>query len=302
MKGIKDMIKKMLSKYTSNERKNLKWIFLFLFPSILIFLIFNMIPIITIFVTSFTKWDGFNTPQFIGVDNFTRLFQDNTFIISSINLLKWSVLASTVHVGFGVLVAFILYEKPIGGKFTKSVFMIPNVISAAAWALIFKFLFDNEMGVINSFVRIIFPDFNVSWLNSSPYAFWAVTLTWLFFAVIVTLIVLNELLAIPDSLIEAAQIDGATKWDIVRRIQLPMCRKSIGTSVIASITARVAMYEQIALTTSGGPADDTMNLPLMLVNSINNYNYGYANTIGVMMIIFGLVTLVAVNKLFRMND
>lgn len=296
------MIKKMLSKYTSNERKNLKWIFLFLFPSILIFLIFNMIPIITIFVTSFTKWDGFNTPQFIGVDNFTRLFQDNTFIISSINLLKWSVLASTVHVGFGVLVAFILYEKPIGGKFTKSVFMIPNVISAAAWALIFKFLFDNEMGVINSFVRIIFPDFNVSWLNSSPYAFWAVTLTWLFFAVIVTLIVLNELLAIPDSLIEAAQIDGATKWDIVRRIQLPMCRKSIGTSVIASITARVAMYEQIALTTSGGPADDTMNLPLMLVNSINNYNYGYANTIGVMMIIFGLVTLVAVNKLFRMND
>lgn len=302
MKGIKDMIKKMLSKYTSNERKNLKWIFLFLLPSILIFLIFNMIPIITIFVTSFTKWDGFNTPQFIGVDNFTRLFQDNTFIISSINLLKWSVLASTVHVGFGVLVAFILYEKPIGGKFTKSVFMIPNVISAAAWALIFKFLFDNEMGVINSFVRIIFPDFNVSWLNSSPYAFWAVTLTWLFFAVIVTLIVLNELLAIPDSLIEAAQIDGATKWDIVRRIQLPMCRKSIGTSVIASITARVAMYEQIALTTSGGPADDTMNLPLMLVNSINNYNYGYANTIGVMMIIFGLVTLVAVNKLFRMND
>lgn len=302
MKGIKDMIKKMLSKYTSNERKNLKWIFLFLLPSILIFLIFNMIPIITIFVTSFTKWDGFNTPQFIGVDNFTRLFQDNTFIISSINLLKWSVLASTVHVGFGVLVAFILYEKPIGGKFTKSVFMIPNVISAAAWALIFKFLFDNEMGVINSFVRIIFPDFNVSWLNSSPYAFWAVTLTWLFFAVIVTLIVLNELLAIPDSLIEAAQIDGATKWDIVKRIQLPMCRKSIGTSVIASITARVAMYEQIALTTSGGPADDTMNLPLMLVNSINNYNYGYANTIGVMMIIFGLVTLVAVNKLFRMND
>lgn len=296
------MIKKMLSKYTSNERKNLKWIFLFLLPSILIFLIFNMIPIITIFVTSFTKWDGFNTPQFIGVDNFTRLFQDNTFIISSINLLKWSVLASTVHVGFGVLVAFILYEKPIGGKFTKSVFMIPNVISAAAWALIFKFLFDNEMGVINSFVRIIFPDFNVSWLNSSPYAFWAVTLTWLFFAVIVTLIVLNELLAIPDSLIEAAQIDGATKWDIVKRIQLPMCRKSIGTSVIASITARVAMYEQIALTTSGGPADDTMNLPLMLVNSINNYNYGYANTIGVMMIIFGLVTLVAVNKLFRMND
>ncbi|RAN65097.1 carbohydrate ABC transporter permease [Dolosigranulum pigrum] len=296
------MIKKMLSKYTSNERKNLKWIFLFLLPSILIFLIFNMIPIITIFVTSFTKWDGFNTPQFIGVDNFTRLFQDNTFIISSINLLKWSVLASTVHVGFGVLVAFILYEKPIGGKFTKSVFMIPNVISAAAWALIFKFLFDNEMGVINSFVRIIFPDFNVSWLNSSPYAFWAVTLTWLFFAVIVTLIVLNELLAIPDSLIEAAQIDGATKWDIVKRIQLPMCRKSIGTSVIASITARVAMYEQIALTTSGGPEDDTMNLPLMLVNSINNYNYGYANTIGVMMIIFGLVTLVAVNKLFRMND
>lgn len=284
------------------QKKEYKWIYLFLLPSIVVFLLFNFVPIITVIVTAFTSWNGFSSPVFNGLENFTRLFNNDAFWISLKNLLVWSALAAIVHVGFGVIIAFILYEKPFGWKFTRSVFMIPNIISAAAWAVIFRFMFDNNMGIVNGFIRFFNPNFNVQWLNVSPYAFWAVTLTWLFFAVIVTLIVLNELLSIPTSLIEAAEIDGATKWQIILRIQLPMCRKAIGTSIIASITARVTMYEAIALTTNGGPGYDTMNLPLMLVDSITNLNYGSANAIGLLMIIYGIVTLFLINKLFKMNE
>lgn len=290
------------NKVSKLKRGEYKWIYLFLLPSIVVFLLFNLIPIVTIFVTSFTQWDGFNAPQFTGLQNFINLFQNRAFLISVKNLLLWSILASTIHVGFGVLIAFILYEKPVGWKFARSVYMIPNIISAAAWALIVSFLFDSQMGVINTVVRLFIPGFDVQWLSTSPYAFWTVTFTWLFFAVIVTLIVLNELLAIPEELIEAARIDGASKWQIISKIQLPMCRRAIGTSVIASVTARVTMYEQIALTTNGGPGDDTMNLPLMLVNSITDLNYGSANAIGLVMIIIGILTLIVVNKAFRMND
>ena len=293
---------KKRKKPTKMEQKEYKGIYLFLLPAIIVFLLFNFLPILTIIYTSFTSWDGFNPPSFVGLQNFVNLINEGSFLISVKNLIYWSFLAGIVHVGFGVLIAFILYEKPFGWKFTRSVFMIPNVISAAAWALIFRFIFDNDMGIINSTIRMVFPNFNIQWLSQSPYAFWTVTLTWLFFAVIVTLIVYNELLSIPDELIEAAEMDGAKKWDVITKIQLPMTRKSIGTSVIASITARVAMYEQIALTTNGGPGDDTMNLPIMLVNSINNMNYGYANAIGFVMIIFGILTLVGINKWFRMNE
>ena len=81
-----------------------------------------------------------------------------------------------------------------------------------------------------------------------------VTFTWLFYAVIVTLLVLGDLMNIPQELNEAAKIDGASGWQLVRHIQLPLCRSAIGTSVICTLTSRISMYEQISLTTQGGPA------------------------------------------------
>ena len=284
------------------ERKNYKWIYLFLLPSILVFLVFYLQPIITVFYTSFTKWDGFNSPTFIGLQNYITMFKNEAFQISLRNIILWSIIAATLHVGFGVLIAFILYQKPKGWKFTRAVFMVPNVISAAAWAIIYKFIFNDDMGILNNIIRKINPDFHVQWFYTSPYAFWAVTFTWLFYAVIVTLIVLNDLMAVPEELTEAAKVDGATGWQVITKIQLPLCRNAIGTGVICSITARVAMYEQIALTTAGGPGDDTMNLPIILVKSIQDMKYGYANANGVIMFILGLITLALVNKAFRMNE
>lgn len=284
------------------EKRNYKWIYLFLLPSILIFLFFYLSPIVTVFVTSFTKWDGFNSPVFTGLDNYKQMIGSDTFRIALKNLLLWSIIAGTMHVGFGVLVAFILFQKPFGWKITRTVFMIPNVISAAAWALIYKFIFNNDMGILNNIIRKFDPDFGVQWFYQSPYAFWAVTLTWLFYAVIVTLVVLNDLMAIPEELNEAARVDGASKWQIITRIHLPLCRNAIGTGIICSITSRIAMYEQIALTTAGGPGDDTMNLPIILVKSISNMKYGYANANGVVMFLLGLLILALVNRAFHMNE
>ena len=273
------------------QRANYKWIYLFLLPTIVIFAMFYLMPIAQVFVTSFTKWDGFNAPKFNGLTNYINLFTNSSFLIALKNLLWWCVIALTLHVGFGTLVAFVLYQRPHGWKFTRTVFMIPNVISAAAWAMIYKFIFNNDFGILNSVIRVFNPNFNVQWFYKSPWAFWAVTFTWLFYAVIVTLVVLGDLMNIPKELNEAALMDGATGWQLIRYIQLPLCRASIGTSVIASLTSRIAMYEQIALTTSGGPGDDTMSLPIILVKGIMDYRYGYANAVGVVMFIIGLIVL-----------
>lgn len=296
------MRKKEKVEITELEKRNYKWIYLFLLPSLLVFAVFYLQPIVTVFATSLTKWDGFNSPQFIGLKNYIDMFGSDTFRISLKNLLLWSAIAATLHVGFGVLVAFILYHKPKGWKITRAVFMIPNVISAAAWAMIYKFIFNNDMGLLNNMIRKINPDFNVQWFYQSPWAFWAVTFTWLFYAVIVTLIVMNDLMAIPAELTEAAKVDGATGWQVTRLIHLPLCRNAIGTGIICSITARIAMYEQIFLTTAGGPGDDTMNIPIILVKSISDMKYGHANANGVIMFILGLIILAVINKAFKMNE
>lgn len=289
-------------RYSRAERQSLPWVYLFLLPTLILFITFYLVPIITVFTTSLSRWDGFNAPKWNGFTNYVRLFSQDSFMYSLKNLFWWSIIASTVHVGFGVLIAYLLYEKPKGWKFVRAVFMIPNVISVAAWAMIYKFVFNNEFGVLNTLVRFFVPSFSVNWFYESPWAFWAVTITWVFYAVIVTLIVLGDLMAIPKELLEASQIDGASGWKRTKYIMLPLCRTSIGTSVILSVTSRIAMYESIALTTRGGPADDTMNLSLVLVRYITDYNYGMANATAVIMFLIGIAVLFVINKIFRMND
>lgn len=292
----------MIKRVSPLQRRNLPWIYLFLLPTLLIFFVFYFVPIITVFITSFTRWNGYTQPVFNGLRNYTRLFAQGSFIISLKNLGLWALVAAVLHVGFGVLVSFLLFEKPFAWKFVRAVFMIPNVISAAAWAMIYRFIFNDDFGLLNNIIRLLSPGFHVNWFYQSPAAFWAVTFTWLFYAVIVMLIVLADLMAIPQEIEEAARIDGASRSQVTFYINLPLCRNSIGTGVILSVTARIAMYENIALTTRGGPGDDTMNLALILVKNVTDMNYGLANTTAVVMFLFGIVTLLLVNRLFRMND
>lgn len=291
-----------LKYYSRIERKRFSWIFLFLLPTIVLFIMFYLMPIVTVLFTSFTRWDGFSSPVFNGVNNYLRLFRQSSFLISLRNFINWSLIAVVGHVGFGVMIAFFLYRRPWGWKIVRSTFMIPNVVSAAAWAMIYKFIFNNEFGVLNTLIRFIVPGFSVNWFYQSPAAFWAVTFTWLFYAVIVTLIVLGDLMAIPKETLEAAEIDGAGGMQLTRYIKLPLCRNSIGTAIILSITSRIAMYENIALTTRGGPGDDTMGLALILVNNINDYNYGLANATAMIMFVIGILTLLVINRLFRMSE
>jgi raffinose/stachyose/melibiose transport system permease protein len=288
----------------NNKRLTKIWIAIFLAPSILIFLMFYLVPIVTVFVTGFTEWNGFGWPVMTGFDNYVKLITyDDTFLKSLRNLVSWSLIAGTLHVGFGTLVAFILYKRPLGWRVVRGTFMIPNVISVAAWALIYNFIFNDDIGIINNFMRDIgFTHFHVKWFYESPAAFIAVTLTWLFYAVIVTLIVLNGLMAIPKEVQEAALLDGASEWQTTRYINLPLVRNAVGTGIILSITARIAMFEEVTLTTRGGPGNETYNIPLMLYNGIVNSEYGYANAAGSIMIILGVLVLLLVNKMFKMNE
>lgn len=286
----------------SLKRRYFPSIYLFLLPTVVIFVMFYLSPIITVFTTAFTKWDGFNSPTFVGLRNFTRLFERESFQYSLRNLLAWALISMTLHVAFGTLVAFLLYDRFKGWKFVRAVFMIPNVISMAAWAMIYKFIFNNDYGVLNNLIRKIIPSFQVNWFYESPAAFWAVTFTWLFYAVVVTLIVLSDLMAIPSELHEAAKIDGASGWQVTWRINLPLCRNALGTAVICSGTARISMYEAISLTTRGGPGNDTMNLPVLLVNNITDMNYGMANAVASIMFVVGIVLLLVIRAVFRMND
>ena len=260
-------------------------------------------PLVTVVVTSLTKWNGFNAPEFIGFRHYIDLFANPQFRTALWNTIRWGLCAMIIHVPFGVLTALILAKKPKGWRFTRAVFMIPNIMGWTALSLLFLFVYLPRAGILNGLIQAFgFEDFEHNWLYAPGTAFGAVTIIWLFFAAVITLITLSELLAIPDTLYDSAKIDGASDFQIDWYINLPLIRTILGTGVILAVTSVFKQFEIVYLTTSGGPANRTINLSVMMVNRIfNSMEYGYANALAVVLLVIGVVFIVTAQRIFRLG-
>lgn len=277
----------------------------FLLPCLLLFGLIYLIPLIMVIVSSFFEWKAGGVFNFVGLQNYINAFtNDPRMARALINTGIWVLLQSTVHVGIGTVIAFMLSKKLRGWKVLRTIYMIPNVVSAAALGVIFLNVFNPKYGIINSLVSAITgAPFEKNWFFEQNSAFMTVTWSWLLYTGMIIIVVLAGILAIPEDIIEAARIDGATEMQINLKVRLPLIRTVLGTGVILAATSMLREFELIYLTTNGGPGDTTLNLPLYLYKtSMTDNNYGYANMMGVVLIVAGIIAVQAINKLFRMNE
>jgi len=277
----------------------------FLLPCILLFALIYLIPMGIVFVTSFCEWKSGGVFHFVGLHNYIEAFVNDTRMHQALkNTGIWALLQSTVHVGIGTITAFILSRKIKGWKILRTIFMIPNVISAAALGVIFLNVFNPKYGLLNSMISTLSGStFSKNWYFDQNSAFLTVTWSWLLYAGLVMILVLAGVMSVPEDVLEAARIDGASGLQIDFKIRLPLVRTILGTCVIISATSMLREFELIYLTTNGGPGDTTLNLPLYLYKtSLTDNNYGYANMMGVLLIILGIFAVFAINKLFRMSE
>ncbi|MGI5957804.1 MAG: carbohydrate ABC transporter permease [Massiliimalia sp.] len=273
-------------------------IFWFLLPALIMFCLVYLWPLFLSIGSSFCSWNGFEDMKFIGLKNYIELFQDDNFSAAMWNTIKWALCAAFIHVPWGVLVALVLAKKMRGWRFVRSAFMVPNIISQSGMALLFMFIFKPDAGILNSVIKIFAgDDFNINWLYDQRTAFFALTQIWLWFAAVITLITLAELLSISPDLYEAAKIDGANVWQIDWYINIPLLRNIIGTGMIIAITSVFKMFDIIYMTTNGGPGNETINLAVMSVNAIVvQSRYGYANAIGIVMLLMGVIVMLVIQK------
>lgn len=182
--------------------------------------------------------------------------------------------------------------------------MLPNIISSAALGMLFYNIFNPMYGPVNKLIQALgFKDFRANWYADTRLSFFAVTLTWLPFAAIVAILVIAELAAIPDSILEAAIVDGAGELALIWHIKLPLVRSAIGTGTILAATSMLQKLDILAMTSNGGPGNRTMNLPLLIYKTaFNTNNFGMANAQGVVLILVGLLSIGIINKVYRMNE
>lgn len=277
----------------------------FLLPCLLLFGLIYLIPMCIVFGSSFFEWKAGGIFRFVGLENYINAFLNDGRMKTAIkNTVIWVLLQCVIHVALGTVIAFLLARRLRGWKILRTIYMIPNVVSAAALGVIFLNVFNAKYGLLNSFIaQVMGKPFTKNWFFEQNSAFPTVTVTWLLYSGLIVILVLAGIMSIPEDVVEAARIDGASNMQVNLRIRLPLIRTVMGTSVILAATSKLREFELIYLTTNGGPGDKTLNLPLYLYKaSMMDNNYGYANMMGVVLIIAGVIVVYCINQLFRMNE
>jgi raffinose/stachyose/melibiose transport system permease protein len=211
--------------------------------------------------------------------------------------------ATLLHVPLGVYIAITLSKKLPGWRLFRTFFFLPNVISLAAWSMMFRSVYNQRFGLLNSLLELVGLDgLTANWLASTDTALFAVILSWFFNIGFYMIITMAEIASIPEQLYEAAEIDGATEGQRDRYITFPLLRKILGTCMVLAVSISLVGFEYVFLMTRGGPANQTMTLPLYVYRMYTLPQYGYSNTIGLVTLFFGLAVMLVINRTFRLQE
>lgn len=282
-----------------------KWVILSLIaPGILTFLFAILGPICLSFYYGLTDFSGLGKANFIGLENYRVLFQDKAFWTSLRNSLFLAVGFICIQHPLAIMTAAILDK--LQGKaegFFRCVYFIPNVISIAIIAYLWKFIYNPSFGLLNNILKIFGYNNEINWLGSGT-AIWAVliVLIWHGFGWGM-LIYYTGIKNIDPVLYEAAAIDGSDSKTTFIKITLPLMKPVIQVNVTLAVIAALKQMETVYLLTNGGPGNETQFLANYLYKqAFNSFKYGYGNAISIIFVIICLIATVVLNKVFAEKE
>ncbi|RIK37000.1 MAG: ABC transporter permease [Chloroflexi bacterium] len=253
--------------------------YLFILPWVLGFLIFTVGPIIASFVLSFTEYDIILAPRFVGLGNFRELFNDPLFYTSLYNTLYIVVLAVPLGMVVSFAVALLLNQKVRFMAAYRTAYFMPSIVPAVASAALWLYLLQPQWGLLNGFLEALgIP--GPGWLSSTVWSKPAIILLMVWGSGGTMIIYLAGLQDIPQSLYEAAEIDGANGWRKFRHVTLPLMTPSIFFTLVIGIIGAFQVFAIIFVLTDGmgGPLNSTLVYMIYLFrNGFNFFRMGYAS-------------------------
>ena len=283
--------------------KHWKGILLFLLPVIVLFGAYFVYPLGFVVYTSFVKWNGIETMRFIGFENFIELVGDRIYRLSIRNNLIWALSLGFIQVPVAAGIAMILARKPRGWRTLRTIYFLPNVISMVAIAMMWSAIYNAEYGMLNKLHELIgLGGRTHNWLGEIETALPAVIFQQVVYIGYFMIIVLASLMGIPESLYEAAEIDGANVFQQEFRITIPIMRGIFATSITLAMAYGLRHFEATFLMTSGGPANSTSVLGLMLYKRMSNLDYGEASATGTTLILLGMLIILIIRNTLGRRD
>lgn len=244
--------------------------YLFIAPSLIVFIVFGIYPIFYNIYLSTLKWNLISpTKTFIGLDNYITLWESEEFRQAVLN----TVLFTIGRVGFTLAIALglavFLNSKKKWATWTQAAIFSPHVISMVSVSLMWLWLMDPTHGLLNWFLGLVgIPP--LKWLAASSTALMSIIIVTVWKAIGYDMVIfISGLQSIPEELFEAAKIDGANGWQRFRRITLPMLSPTMFFLLITSVISSFQVFDSVRVMTGGGPGDSTNVLVYYI------YNYGF---------------------------
>ncbi|HKK49883.1 MAG TPA: sugar ABC transporter permease [Alkalispirochaeta sp.] len=272
-------------------------------PAVLIYAAVIIFPILFSLAAGFTQWNGLSTPQFVGLDNYVRMFTDPVFRLGLRNNLLIVAVSVFGQIPFGFALAYIIYRRMVRGHaFFETMIFLPITISAIVVAKLWNQIF-SPRGLFTELMRIITENdrFVLTIFESRTFAIVPIlfVILWMYTGIYM-IIFLANLQRIDPGVIEAAIIDGAREHQILLRVVLPQMVNVVFTTAVFAIAGSLKSFDLIFAMTGGGPAHYTEVIAIyMYLNTFKYYNYGFGSAISMMIVFLSLGLITAVQAVFR---
>lgn len=297
----------------SDKKKNIKFkqggrrgdvlaAFLFLSPTLILFSTFILFPVLFSFYLSFHQWNMFSAEMtYIGVGNYSQLILSPEFWNVFKNTLIYTIGTVPLNMALALAIAYLLNKKLVGKKLLRTAFFTPVIISWIAAAVIWRWLFEPNYGLVNH-VLGWFGISSVNWLNDPNMAMIAIIIVgvWKTFGFNMVLFSAG-LQSIPDHYYEAAEIDGAGKLSQFWNITIPLLSPTTFFIVIMSVIGSFQVFDVVYVLTSGGPLGSTKVMIFYIYEqAFQFFNMGYASALAyVLFAVIFIFTLIQVKFLSK---
>lgn len=290
--------KSINKKYKKNySRQHIFWGWLLIGPTFIGLLVLNIFPSIRTIIMSFQNARAFGAARFIGLENFERLFQDNEFWQALWNTLRYAMLQVPITITFSLLFAVLLNKKIKGRGVIRTTFFLPMVAAPAAIAMVWRWLYNSEYGLVNQFLRFLGFSGNIQWLTNPNIALYSIIIVGIWSNIGYNMILLLAgLQEIPSEYYEASTIDGASPFNQFFKITLPLVSPSLFFVVVTSIITAFQQFDLIfMMIDSLSPAlTETQSLVYLYYDYsfvLDERGYGAAIMIILLIIIMIVTTL-----------
>ncbi len=283
--------------------RSLPW-YPFIFVNIVVFLVFNFVPWISMFITAFYETDLLSTREFVGVANFTRMITDPHFHRALLNTVQFALMYVPLLLAISLTVAILVNRPLFGMRFFRMLYFLPNITSIAVLALIFRRLLsprpDGPLNYLLGLVGVPAQTFLVD-VNQALPSVVAISL-WEAFGYYMV-IWLAGLQGVPTELYDAARVDGADGWRLHRYVTIPLLRPTAAFIVVVSTIGALQVFGSIYILTGGGPVYATTTVAYHIFGQAFNFGrFGYASALSVFFLLLILVITWLQGKYLRFGE